>query len=364
MNVHGVDSELCVRCKMNPRRMLCGKPRCPLRLKLNALNPVRSLLKATGKELTGPTPPSFFVGSYGYPKVRAGAMIPVPMEDIDEVIIIDEPDRWYTKTGEAGASMQEILRWRSGLVRTSEMLAVDVLDKSRQLATAQEALMSEQPVNLTAQLEKAPVVQLKMNRFTQPVGPHAKGLKKLEVEDYNVKIPRHVDKAVDDTDLKASEAVNDLYAHDMTVTRINRIFSAGLLGTEKKRKLVPTRWSITATDDLVGKKLIEKVKSFQELGEYRLFTNTGYLDNWYNILLIPREWCFEQIEAWYPNWTGMEAQNNSNEPVYAVDQESYSGRTSYASNVAGGYYAGRIAVLEYLEKIKRQAAVTSNNLNN
>jgi hypothetical protein len=284
-------------------------------------------------------------------------MIPVPVDLGNEgVIILDEPDRWLSR-GAEGASMEEILGWRSSLVRTSEVLAVDVLDKSRELTVAQESLMSEVPVNLSAQLEKKPVIQLKMNRFTQPVGPHAKGLKKLEIEDYNVKVPRHVDRVVDDTDLKASKAINELYDHDMTVTRINRIFSAGLLGTGKKRKLVPTRWSITGTDDILGKRLIEEIKSYQELGEYRLFKNSGYLDNWYNILLIPREWSFEQIEAWYPSWPGVDRKGNEPvEPVFVVDYEFYRGRTTYASNVAGGYYAGRLPVLEYLTSIKRQAA--------
>jgi hypothetical protein len=38
------------------------------------------------------------------------------------------------------------------------------------------------------------------------------------------------------------------------------------------------------------------------------------------------------------------------------DWEPYSGRTKYASEVAGGYYAGRLGVLEHLERMKRQAA--------
>lgn len=355
MNIHEIDNELCVKCKMNPRRMLCGRPKCPILLKLNALNPIRPFL-LDKTELTGPTPPAFFVGSYGYPKVRAGAMIPVPVDlGTDDVIILDEPDLWLAGR-DAGVEMQQILNWRSSLVRTSELLAVDVLDKSRELATAREALMSEVPINLSASFEKSPVIQLKLNQFTQPVGPHAKGIKKLEIEEYNVNVPRHVDKVVDDTDLLAVDAVNDLYSHDLTVTRINRLLSAGLLGTGKKRKLVPTRWSITATDDMLGKKLIEDIKNYQELGEYRLFQNSGYLDNWYNILLVPREWSFEQIEAWYPNWTGADEENLLREPSFAVDYEFYKGRTTYASNVAGGYYAGRLPVLEYLKGIKRQAA--------
>ncbi|MEM0473506.1 MAG: hypothetical protein QXF88_02180, partial [Candidatus Aenigmatarchaeota archaeon] len=37
--------------------------------------------------------------------------------------------------------------------------------------------------------------------------------------------------------------------------------------------------------------------------------------------------------------------------------EFYEGRKNYAENVAGGYYAAELAVLEYLSEIKRQAGV-------
>ena len=37
--------------------------------------------------------------------------------------------------------------------------------------------------------------------------------------------------------------------------------------------------------------------------------------------------------------------------------EDFYGRKDYASNTAGGYYAARLPILEYLEKEKRQASV-------
>ncbi len=41
----------------------------------------------------------------------------------------------------------------------------------------------------------------------------------------------------------------------------------------------------------------------------------------------------------------------------STDYESYSGRKTYASATAGGYYATRLAILEYLNSIKRQASI-------
>ena len=38
-----------------------------------------------------------------------------------------------------------------------------------------------------------------------------------------------------------------------------------------------------------------------------------------------------------------------------TDHETYKGRTSYAENCAGGFYAARISLLEYLNSIKKQA---------
>jgi len=49
--------------------------------------------------------------------------------------------------------------------------------------------------------------------------------------------------------------------------------------------------------------------------------------------------------------------NPSNEIKAATDFESFSGRKNYAFNTAGGYYATRLPILEYLNMIKRQASV-------
>lgn len=41
----------------------------------------------------------------------------------------------------------------------------------------------------------------------------------------------------------------------------------------------------------------------------------------------------------------------------STDVEDFYGRKTYASNTAGGYYAARLPILEYLEKEKKQASV-------
>jgi hypothetical protein len=120
-----------------------------------------------------------------------------------------------------------------------------------------------------------------------------------------------------------------------------------------ERKLVPTRWSITATDSIISNMLIDRIRTYQELGELRLFSET-YLGNRFEILLMPGVWSFEMIEAKFPGcvWNLL----GKGVAVYS-DFESYWGRKEYADRVGGAYYAARLACCEYLHRIKRQASV-------
>ena len=52
-----------------------------------------------------------------------------------------------------------------------------------------------------------------------------------------------------DVDLKAQDAVLNLYNSGIEISKIQKCFSIGMLG--QNRKLVPTKWSITATDDII-----------------------------------------------------------------------------------------------------------------
>ena len=58
------------------------------------------------------------------------------------------------------------------------------------------------------------------------------------------------------------------------------MLSLGLLG--RKRKLVPTRWSITASDDMIGKELKENVLDKPQVNDYYLFSG-GDLGNHFGI---------------------------------------------------------------------------------
>ena len=319
---------LCIKCKGT--RFLCGKPVCPRVEKAKALGK----LKPIKKEISGESP-SVFVGRYGYPRVQAGPMIS-PYGEAS-----DSPEEWY------GTPLEKLVEMRYRLVRTKEPLSVYATSPSRDLMEMQDISMSIRAVDTEAKFSRISA----MPSFDTNHAPFGQTgvLEKFRTTE-NPKIPRKVDAVVSD-ELKAADQIQKMYDKDVAVSQLSRIMSVGLLGIEKK--MVPTRWSITATDDTIGKQMIEEVKEFRELDEHLLFAST-YLGNHFEVLLVPGNWCFENVEAWMPGniWLDSTA-----DPEFAKDWEPYEGRKRYADSVTGAYYAARLGVLEYLKKIKRQAGV-------
>ncbi len=152
---------------------------------------------------------------------------------------------------------------------------------------------------------------------------------------------------VEDRDAAAATAVAELYTSGIGTDHISRMLSLGLLG--KKRKLVPTRWSITASDDMIGKLLKETVLDGRQVNDYYLFSGED-LGNHFEILLLPRPFSFELVEIWRARSVWAE------EGFIGGDREDAQAKKQYSS-LAGGYYAARLAVLEHLAGQGRQAGV-------
>jgi DNA repair protein NreA len=330
-------SSLCVVCKGS--RFLCGKTRCPIMLKVNYF--LKSVPLLASEDVAGFSPPSVFVGRIGYPHVYAGPLVPPVDEDTS---IFDMPEQWFGKT------MDEIVGFRSLLVRGKYRVHVQkfeeagkIIDRTRELALAENCVDME--LNLT----RKPHGSIFMDDDVQPFGPSAP-IRDLNLG--NAKFEHRVEKAYRDTDLKAVEAVRELYAKGVLVTKIQRAFSVGAFGLEKNRKLVPTRWSITAVDDIIGKDLLKEVKTYPEINEYRVYEST-YLDNVFEILMIPAKWSYESMEAWFPGTTWNPSGTST---AIFSDWEGNNGRTTYAA-IGGCYYSARLAVCELLLKERRQATV-------
>ncbi|MHA1143365.1 MAG: Nre family DNA repair protein [Candidatus Helarchaeota archaeon] len=333
---------LCVACK--GARLLCGKESCPILMKQQSIMPLKKIKLLDATELVGESPPSFFVGHYSYPNVLVGPMLPPnELELGTKLKIVDEPDTWF------GNRIQDLVDLRTSLFRTAFRTNVNEFH-SRLLDVSRELVMAGKPVGTEVKFEKAPKIRILYDSHSPPMGPVGT-VKKLELQS-NPSVPLVVEKVVADTDLKATAAMDLLYQESFSVTKMTRILSAGLVGREKNRKLVPTRWAITAVDDTISKQLISRVKEYSLMDSCQVF-HSKYLDNNFVVILIPREWAFENLEAWYQKSTF----NPTNQTVFMQDHEFYGGRTKYASSVTGAYYAARLAVTEYLTKIKKQAAV-------
>lgn len=328
---------LCVACKGS--RMLCGKTRCPVMVRVNSF--IRAVPLIKGLDIDGASPPSVFVGRLGYPYVYAGPMVPPIHEDTS---LYDLPELWFGKT------IDEIVGFRSMLIRGKHRVHVrrfeeagKIMDMTLELALASTA------TDVELALKKRPRGFLFLNDDVQPFGPSAP-IRDLRVD--SARWDHHVEKAYYDTDLKAMPAVLELYEKGVMVTKIQRAFSVGAFGVKQQRRLVPTRWSITAVDSIISKELMDKIKTFPLINEYRLY-ESSYLENQFEVLMIPDAWSYEAIEAWYP---GTVWNPSGRKIVMYGDWEGYDGRTTYA-DIGGCYYAARLAVCELLMKERRQATV-------
>ncbi len=316
-------------------RALCGIRPCPLLMRAKAMARIDDAF--TGRELVGASPPSVFVGDSGYPKVLAGPLIP-PLR-VDEAPLMERPDLWLNRT------IDEILALRFSLVRTKKMIPVDsAADPGRELAETQTLALSESAISSEATLLKRPSFNTVFSNTTLPIGPSAP-LETFRLED-NPKVPKIVDKVTSDTDLKAVGGVMDLFDDGIRQEHITRLLSVGILGQKRRRRLVPTKWSITAVDDIVGRRLHKQVTRNRAINDYYVSIDQA-LGNTVALLFYPSGWQFEALESWLGGLN----------PSIINDYEYGKGRKDYAKYVVGAYYATRLPALEYLVSIRKQSGV-------
>lgn len=292
-------------------------------------------------EVQGSSPPSVFVGRMGYPKVLVGPMLPPVFEDTSTY---DTPELW------SDYKVDDILHFRLSLVRGTTLVDVkDAKKETRTIQTLQEMAMANKPVDSDMVLKKDPSKAVHLNEHIPPFGPSGHMLK-FSVSG-NVSVDHRIEKAYYDRDLKANEAVIQLYNDGVHLSKIQRSFSVGSFG--KARRLVPTRWSITAVDDITSKALVGNVKMQQEIGEYLVYVRKIHMNTFVTIV-IPGSWSFEWIEAWFPNTTWNLLQYG--DPEIMGDNEGYIGIDHYA-RVGGCYYSARLTAAEALTGLRRQGSV-------
>jgi len=320
---------LCIHCK---GKGLCGQP-CKI------LNKFIDKAPKIKMHFSGSSPPEIFVGRMNYPNVYSGILAPADKGDTG---IMSLPEEWFLNN----FSIEQILEYRAQLVYGRSINNIRAQKKLNE--AMQEIAMASNSVSTEFFLKKRPTLNFSLSRIFS-VMPSPALIKKVRLEE-NPNIKKKIDYLVNDTDAKAVDSLKELYYSGIITSHLQKLLSAGLLGLKIQRKMVPTRWAITAVDDMLGKELLKKIKYYPEIKEIRLF-HYYYNGNHFEILLIPDKFAFEVIEVAMPGgvWGGGIS--------YSQDYEGFFGRKTYAKNVVGAYYTDKLAVSEYLEKIKRQAGI-------
>ena len=291
---------------------------------------------------SAPTP---FIGRFGYPHVNIGILSPQFVGDMSEY---DSPRIWR----EHSAAIGEIATKRYGLVnsRTTWNIKDVHQGNGRFFDIVQEVGMAKKAVDVEVSLTKPPTLSLTTEKEIIPFGP-ASMVRKARLTE-NTTVDSRVEKMVSDTDLKAAPALASLYKKGFEENTLSKLISVGNLGLKQNRKLVPTRWSITAVDDTIGKQLIAEIKDFP-IGEYSCYFGGGW-GNYYVLLFFPEIWSYELFETYLASDVNPWSKRGY---MYSTDYEEYNGRKTYADETAGGYYACRLPVLEKLKELKRQGTV-------
>lgn len=327
--------------------------------------------------ISGSTPPSVFVGSYGYPKVMAGPVVPPVHGDTS---ICDSPERW------AGLRLGDIVGMRLGMVRGVKQVRVDAGDPDRYVCSLQEVAMSSRPLESDVAFDggvaglqfHAPVMSAAAaeaatagadgagirggspahggtpSDIRTPYGPVG-AVRSARFS--SVGAPsRQIQKAYYDGDMAASDAIFSLYDSGVAMSAIQRCLSMGMLG--RRRRLVPTKWGITAADSVISSRLLADVACNDIIDSHRIFWY-GHLGNVFAVALFPHRWVFELVEAWWRlpedgRGAARGAAAARRAVAFGSDWETARKRRSPVST-AGAYYAAQLAVLEYLAENGLQA---------
>lgn len=285
----------------------------------------------SSSSVSGSSPPSVFVGSFGYPKVGVGPMVPPIHGDTS---LLDAPERWL------GKSLEEIVNFRLNLVRGTQNVTVNN-PQGRYIENLQELAMSSNTPDSEITFYKNTTPTTFIDGESAPFGPIGE-IKSAKFSGMSTSKP--VEKAYYDRDLKAEDAVLALYNSGIEISKIQKCFSIGMFG--KDRKLVPTRWSITATDDMISKNLVNEILDYSQIDSYLVFTHE-HLGNLFSVLLFPHRWIYEMEEAWH---------TDQGQIGFGADSEDANGIDHYPS-IAGAYFAAKLGITEYLARKKRQAGV-------
>jgi DNA repair protein NreA len=290
--------------------------------------------------IDGSSPPSIFVGEFGYPQIRIGPMIPPYHGDTS---VLDKPELW------TGKSLEEIVNYRINLLKGTIIHNVNDIS-GRYVESLQEMALSNKVVESTVTFEKIPSQYLNKMSLTKNESEETPTIFSAPLSDFKI-IPSTADRKIEkkyyDHDSYATDAIIDLYNNNIDMSQISKVLSMGMLGRKKNRKLVPTKWSITAADDILSLYLINKIKDNPILDNYLVF-DFNHFANYYSVIFIPDDvWSFEMIESWI----------DTNGRIHIGSDYESGKKIDHYPSIAGAYFAARMSVAEYLLKKRKKGSV-------
>ena len=208
----------------------------------------------------------------------------------------------------------------------------------RYIESLQDMALSSRPAEAEMVFEKPPIASSTFDGQSAPFGPVG-DLKSAKFSTSSSE--KKLERVYYDKDMLANEAVLNLYDAGVEISKIQKCFSIGMLG--KKRKLTPTKWSITATDDIISKWLVHEILEMPQINSYETY-HFEHLGNLFSIVLFPHRWMYEMIEAWYSG--GVLGFGSDHEDARGIN---------HAPAIAGAYHAAKLAVAEHLYERKMQA---------
>ncbi|BBL45661.1 DNA repair protein NreA [Nanobdella aerobiophila] len=280
------------------------------------------------REIYGFTPPSNLISSINYPKLSLGILT----SQNDNINYYDNPIYWAKNN----IPVDEIIKNRVGLVNAKKIVDSNLPRKDERLYNdILDAMLSIKSINIELYLKKI----YENDNISKIVGFYGfNGIFDKIILNENPRIPKEVYRI---NDIKSEESVYYLYKEGMSDYYISRLFSIGFFGYRINRKLVPSRWSITAVHNILEKKLRKELEDIKVIDKYYLFYYSLYGNDFYGIL-IPGKGDVELIEVLIPG------------SIYNLySKYSIIGR----DDKSGGYSSLRLSFAEFMKNYRLKGSL-------
>lgn len=207
----------------------------------------------------------------------------------------------------------------------------------------QDIYKSKKPIQFSSKFEnELKFDKVLISKVSGIVGSKNELLKIFPNE--NTKTSKQIEKFTQN-DIKSENAVISLYNRKINEHQIINLFSLGSFGIDINKKLVPTKWAISAYDQIIEKYLYKKIINYKLIENFEIFYHNDK-GNSFLIIQIPNEFSCEIIEKF---------DNNIERDYVRFDNKLKKDEPE----TAGGFFATKLAIFEQLEKRKRQASFIS-----